>query len=245
MKDGGWFLKLVGGFVAGLIFLILIYLLSNNKQGASKFTSEAEKLRQDNRQAELAVPTGQVELVRRAGKDDFYWGKLGAKAELIVYSDFDCSFCATYFKTLDRVKNEFGDQIAIVFRHYPVESHPNAVLSAQGFECARDQGKAGEMAVKLFDNQEKNDNNTVNLLAMARDLGLKEEQFKDCLTSQKYLQRVLDQKEESKRFGVIGSPSSFLNGAPLPGAYQFTDFSDATGRKYEGLKTLITKEINK
>jgi protein-disulfide isomerase len=146
---------------------------------------------------------------------------------------------------LDKVKTEFGDQVAIVFRHYPVESHPNAVLSAQAFECARDQGKAGEMAARLFDNQEKNDNNTVNLLAMARDLGLKEEQFKDCLTSQKYLQRVLDQKAEAKRFGVIGSPSSFLNGAPLPGAYQFADFSDATGRRYEGLKTLITNEINK
>ena len=245
MKTGGWFLKLVGGFVAGLIFLILIYFLSNNPKSASKFISEAEQLRQDNRQAELALPTGQVELVRRGGKDDFVWGKLGAKAELVVYSDFDCSFCATYFKILERVKNEFGDKVAIVFRHYPLEGHANAVLAAQGFECARDQGQAGAMASKLFDNQEKNDNNTTSLLTMAHDLGLKEDEFKDCLTSQKYLQRVLDQKEEAKRFGIIGSPSSFLNGKPLPGAYQFEDFSDATGRKYEGLKTLINKEINK
>jgi protein-disulfide isomerase len=245
MKTGGWFLKLVGGFVAGLIFLILIYFLSSDQKGTSKFISEAEKLRQDNRQTELALPTGQVELVRRAGKDDFYWGKLGAKAELVVYSDFDCGFCASYYKILEQVKNEFGDKVAIVFRHYPLEGHANAVLAAQGFECARDQGKASEMASKLFDNQTKNDNNTTSLLTMAKDLGLKEDQFKDCLTSEKYLKRVLDQKEEAKRFGIIGSPSSFLNGRPLPGAYQFEDFSDQTGRKYDGLKTLINNEINK
>ncbi len=245
MKTGSWFLKLVSGLVVGLIFLLLIYWLSGKQKNTSEFLSEADKLRQDNRQAELALPTGQVELVRRGGQDDFYWGKLGAKAELVVYSDFDCSFCATYFKTLEKVRQEFGDRVAIVWRHYPLEGHPNAVLSAQAFECARDQGKAAELAVKLFDNQEKNDNNTTSLLTMAQALGLKEVQFKDCLSSQKYLQRVLDQKEEAKRFGVIGSPSSFLNGKPLPGAYQFEDFSDATGRQYEGLKTLISKEIDK
>ena len=245
MKTGGWFLKLAGGLAAGLFFLILIYWLSGQSKPTSKFLSEAKKLRQDNRQAALALPTGQVELVRRGGRDDFYWGKLGAKAELVVYSDFDCSFCAAYFKILERVKNEFGDQVAIVFRHYPLATHPNAVLSAQAFECARDQDRASEMATKLFDNQGKSDNNVTSFLNLARDLGLRESQFKDCLSSEKYLPRVLEQKEEAKRFGVIGSPSSFLNGKPLPGAYQFEDFSDATGRQYEGLKTLINKEIEK
>ena len=233
-------------FAAGAIFLIVMALVFRDKSvSPSKLADEADKLKAANAKVVANLGAGQVSKVRAIDGDDFLLGKKNSKNELIVYLDFDCPFSRSFFKTIKQVNEVFGKDLAIALRHYPLDSHPGALEAAQAFECAREQEKALPMAEALFDNQDKNDNNTEGILADAQAVGLKMQPFKSCLSSKKYQAKILAGKEEAGLFGVMGAPTSFLNGRNLPGAYQFEDFSDATGRQYEGLKTLIAKEIKK
>lgn len=228
--------------VSLLVVVGLFYFFNQRAVSPRHLSNEAAKLKQANAAALSRLNAGQTLPVKEINADDYIWQK-GAGAELIVYLDFDCPFSREYWRTLKSARAAFGKQLTIVLRHYPVDSHPNAVLAAQAFECGREQGQAEGTADALFDNQVKNDNNRAGILAAADQLGLDNKKFVKCLDSEKYRDKIAAQKEEAGLFGVIGAPTSFLNGRNLPGAYQFEDFTDATGRQYSGLRNMIKKEL--
>jgi protein-disulfide isomerase len=73
---------------------------------------------------------------------------------LIEYSDFQCPACGFYFPLLKKLEEEFGENIAIVYRHFPLSSvHPNAKFAAYAAEAAGKQGKFWEMHDLIFTNQ--------------------------------------------------------------------------------------------
>ena len=240
MKDTKWFLQIVISFTVGAAFFLVIFYLAKDKKDLNNFLSKP-----NDQAAAEEVSVNHINDVSKITRDDFLWGNLASKVQLIVYMDFDCLFSAQFRQTLNQIRSAYGDRVAIAIRDFPLDSHPNAPLAAQAFECARDQDKGEAMYNALFDNQGQNDNNTDSLVALADKLGLDQDKFKDCLTTSKYQAKVMQAKADGKASGVNGTPTSFLNGRNIPGAYQFDDFTDSTGRKYDGLKTLIDKELNK
>ena len=246
IKKAKLFLIMAVSFAVGcLLLIVLVFIFKNKIVSPKKIANEADQLKQTNARVVAGLNAGEVVDVKSINKDDFLFSDGGDKTQLIVYLDFDCPFSRQYYQTLKSLKNTFDKDLTIAWRHYPLASHSGALVAAQAFECAREQNQALAMTEALFDNQDKNDNNIEGILAKAQKIGLKETDFKECLTSEKYKDKILAQKEEAGLFGVNGVPASFLNGRSLPGAYQFEDFSDATGRQYEGLKTLVEKEIKK
>lgn len=248
MKKNKSFLFVSLASALGLLALIVfVFIILGKAPSTQKVADEADQLKQANAKTVANLGAGETAKVRAIDKEDFVLGKRGEKTELIVYLDFDCPFSRQFFDTVKKVNEIFKKDISIALRHYPLDSHPGALIAAQAFECAKeqDQDKVMAMADALFNNQDKNANALPGILANAKAIGLKEEDFKTCLTGEKYKEKILAQRDEARLFGVIGAPTSFLNGRNLPGAYQFTDFSDATDRRYEGLETLIKKEIEK
>jgi protein-disulfide isomerase len=246
IKKGKLFLRFVSGFAAGLLVVaVLITLFFNRTPSAKQVADEAAQLKAANAKAIANLSAGQVATVRPIDKNDFLLSGAGGKVQLIVYLDFDCPFCRQYYQTLQQVKDTFGKEVTIAWRQFPLDSHPGSVLAAEAFDCAREQNKAEAMAKSLFDNQNQNANNVQDMEAVAAGLGLKIADFKKCLESEKYKEEILAEKDEAKSFGVIGTPTSFLDGRNLPGAYQFNDFTDATGQQNNGLKTLVDRELKK
>lgn len=213
-------------------------------QGSGK-PSEEEGLIKDNKEALEKAKNGEEGVLRKIDETDHIIGGLGAPVELIIYSDFQCPFCADFSKTVKRVINEFGDKIVVAYRHFPLTAiHDNALAAAIASECAAEQGKFWEMHDQLFYDNEADRMSAVQFKDDAKELKLNQVKFNKCLDTEKYKDKVMSQMLEGRNAGVTGTPGSFLNGQPLPGAYPFEDFTDSGGYARKGMKSLIEKALS-
>ncbi len=154
--------------------------------------------------------------------DDHIKGDKDAKVLIVEYSDFQCPFCAKVQPTVAQIEEEYGEDVALVFRHYPLSFHPNAVPAALASECAAEQGKFWEYHDILFENQ--NALTEADLMSYAKTLKLDEDQFSECYKSQKYQDKVDADFSQGQTDGVTGTPAFFINGQKIAGAYPFAAF---------------------
>ncbi len=81
---------------------------------------------------------------------DHIRGSKDAKVILLEYSDFQCPYCSRHQVNVQKIVSEYGDQVALVFRHFPLSFHPQAQKAAEAAECAGDQDKFWEMHDRIF-----------------------------------------------------------------------------------------------
>src|SRR5262249_40332620 len=68
-------------------------------------------------------------------------GPDGALVTIVEFSDFECPYCAKEAPVLAQMRAKYGDQIRIIYRHFPVLFHPDSVIAAEAGAAAADQGK--------------------------------------------------------------------------------------------------------
>jgi len=231
--------------VAGISIVVLNKTKEENgPEGGIK--TEAEKIMGANR---AAIQQAEEEIggqIKPISGEDHILGRLGAPVQLIVYSDFECPFCADFSDTVRQVMEEFGDKVVVAFRHFPLTAtNYNAMPAAIASECADEQGKFWEMHDKLFADSVNRKFNINQFKKNADVLGLDAVQFNECLDAEKYREKVEAQKRDGKNAGILGAPQSYVNGQPLPGAYQFEDFTDSQGHERTGMKNIILKHLEK
>ena len=78
----------------------------------------------------------------------------------------------------------------------------------------------------------------------AVELELDAAKFNQCLETQKYKDKIQAQMLEGRNFNVTGTPGSFVNSEPVPGAYPFEDFTGSDGQEREGMKSIIERHLN-
>jgi protein-disulfide isomerase len=159
-------------------------------------------------------------------------GTQNAAAILIEYSDFQCPACTRYHSFVNQAMEEFGSEIQVVFRHFPLtQIHPNAELAARAAEAAGKQGKFWEMHDLLFDLRDEwsNEANPQDFfLEYAQSLNLDIEEFKTDLDSPEVKDKVTQDYQSGLQLGVNATPTFFLNGTKLQNP-----------RTYEEFKTLL------
>jgi protein-disulfide isomerase len=119
----------------------------------------------------------------------------------------------------------YPDRIRIFFRHHPLPFHENAARAALTAEAARDQqGDQGFWAMhdRLFAQQDALDPEA--LLALAEQSGLDMDRFRASVTDEAVIARVERDEQLARRFGVLGTPTFFVNGRALPGAQPLESF---------------------
>lgn len=83
--------------------------------------------------------------------DDHIRGNKDARIKLVEYSDFECPFCQRFHPTMQQVMDKYGDQVAWVYRHFPLSFHPEAQKAAEASECvAANGGDFWDYADTLF-----------------------------------------------------------------------------------------------
>lgn len=175
------------------------------------------------------------EKVAVAVDDDPFLGEKKAPITMIEFSDFQCPFCRSFWKeTLPLIKSNYIDtgKIRFVYRDFPLSFHPGAQTAAQAAECAEEQDKYWEMHDKIFYEQDKEGQGTIQfskteVVKWAGQIGLKMNKFNQCLDSGKYKAEVEKDFADGSAAGVSGTPSFFINGRLLVGAQPFSVFQEA------------------
>ncbi len=172
------------------------------------------------------APT-EVAPVPEATKNDHVRGDLNkAKVVLIEYSDFECPFCSRHHPTMQQIVDEYGDDVAWVYRHFPLTSiHPNATPAAIASECAGEQGKFWPYADALVENYQNLNNATYERIA--DDIGLNMNKFEDCMADNDYASKIAQQAQEGISAGATGTPATFINGQLISGAVPFESMKTA------------------
>jgi NhaA family Na+:H+ antiporter len=152
------------------------------------------------------------------GDRDHIHGPVDAPVTLVEYGDYECPHCRQVAPIVEKLREQFGDRLRYVFRHFPIATmHPNAQLAAQAAEAAAAQGRFWEMHELLFEKQGALDKG--HLIQYATKLHLDVEQFERDLTEETYAERVREDFMSGVRSGANGTPAFFLNGVRYDGPW--------------------------
>ena len=143
-------------------------------------------------------------------------GPANASVEVVVFSDFECPYCKRFNTGLDRLREEFPDDVRLVFRHHPLRNiHPRAQKAAEASICAGEQNKFWEFHDALWTDE---DLSVPRLERHAADIGLDSGAFDECLSSGRHYDRVQNDVTAALSLGQGGTPAVFVNGRHVGGA---------------------------
>ncbi len=168
----------------------------------------------------LGVPAGKFLSLPEIKEGDIQTGPADAKVKIVEYSDFQCPYCRLLHPAVNQVLNDYKDKVQFSYKQFPLDFHPQANNAALASECANEQGKFSAYADNLFAKQDEwtKTEGTQKFKDYAVRFGLKSGQFNDCLDSKKYQDKINADTEEGKKFGVTGTPGTFINDQFFGGA---------------------------
>ncbi len=196
-----------GGFILGMAVL----LIGLAKLGASPSVGGAKV------GSNLSVA---------ASDSDWSKGSKTAPHTIVEYSDFQCPACNSYFPLLKRLAEEHGNEVRVIYRHFPLDQiHPNARAAAWAAEAAGMQGKFFEMHDALFNTQGNwggDANPKIYFEDLAHSLGLDDAKFKADMESQAVKDKVNTLAASGASSGVNSTPTLFFDGKLItnPSSYE-------------------------
>lgn len=152
---------------------------------------------------------------------DHVFGKADSKVRLIEYGDFQCPGCGSAHPTVKKLSEKYQDQMAFVFRNFPITSkHPNARAASAAVEAAGLQDKYWEMHDKVFESQTTWGNlgakeRTKFFADYAGELGLDATKFASDLAGEPVNKKISFDQALGKKAGADATPTFLLNGKKL------------------------------
>jgi protein-disulfide isomerase len=175
--------------------------------------------------APAALPAGALPI----RPDDPVRGNPAAPVTIVLFSDFQCPFCARVGPTLEEAQRQYGDKVRVVWKHQPLSFHPNALPAAEAAEAAREQGKFWPMHDRLFAAQRELSPETYE--RAAREIGLDLRRFQDATRSGRHRSRIEEDQRVAAQVGAQATPTMFVNGEKVEGAVPFSTLKAVIDRK--------------
>jgi len=192
------------------------------------------------REEEAAAPAPSEEADSLYGEGAFADMMLGdpqAPVTVIEYASVTCPVCAVFHQAVfPEFKAKYIDtgKVKFVFREFPAHNPQLTFAGSMVARCAAGKGgNAAYFAVvnKMFETQEvwaEGDNPRRELQKIAMEAGMDEAAFEACIRREDLLD-LLNRVAGNARdeYGVGGTPSFFINGAPLTNGWALKDFDQA------------------
>lgn len=218
-------LLIVGSFLLGSMWTKIQYLQQNATLPNQAVAQQAVITPQTS-------PTPPQRVTVEAGHLPIL-GNASAKVTIIEFADLRCPYCKQFYT--DSEKHIITDYVntgkaKFAFRHYAFLG-PASTLAANAAECANEQGKFWDIYNYFYTNQPEESDTSLftvdNLTPIAGNLGMNPDQFRTCLSANKYNQNVTDDFTAGQKVGVSGTPTTYINGMPLVGAVPYAQIKVA------------------
>jgi protein-disulfide isomerase len=119
------------------------------------------------------------------------------------------------------LSDRYKDQLKIIIKHFPLESHKFARIASQASLAANNQGKFWEFHNKLFENYDSINDDKIEQIAI--ELKLDMDKFHSDINLPEIQQIINRDIQNGKEIGVAGTPTMFINGK-LINPRTFDDF---------------------
>ena len=173
----------------------------------------------------LMPPSAQVDVSKAYAR-----GSDNAPVVLVEFADYQCPYCQKVNPQIQQLKKEYGDNLTVIFKDFPLPMHHGSEKAAEASRCAGEQGKFWEYHDVLFYSKLLD---VDALKEHARVLKLDGDRFDTCLDSGAETGAVKKDLDEAKSLGLTGTPSFFVNGHFFSGVVD-----------YAALKDIVNQQLN-
>ncbi len=146
-------------------------------------------------------------------------GPKDALVTMVIFSDYQCPFCARVEPTITALVGKYGNDLRVVWKDNPLPFHndagPAAQLALEAFAQGGDK-KFWEAHDLLFQNQRAL--TRPDLENYAKQLGLNAKKVATALDNNTYKAKIEESQAIARGLGASGTPSFFINGRSLRGA---------------------------
>lgn len=229
-------LAFTGVFVLFLALIIFLVIKNSPGKGGQEFSAKEKG---------SLVTSGNFlsPSLRLFDNSDVFLGEKDAEIEIIVYEDLSSYYSAEFNKTIDLIKQDFGDKVVIVFRPYASKMFPLSMTTNLWAQCAMDQGKFFEARSILLEKVEDETLSEEYFSAYAEEVNLDLNSLEQCVKEGRHLAKLEDLRKEAEEFDVYGAPTVFVNKEMVIGARSFEDVISGDGQKLEGMKNIISRNL--
>ena len=113
----------------------------------------------------------------------------------------------------EQVLDKYPEKVKIVFKHYPLSFHKQALPAALASMAAAEQGRFWEYHDELFLNQDSL--SSEKYLEIAGNMGLDLNKFSLDMMRPSLRKKVEEDIGDAKKVGVTGTPAIYVNGRQL------------------------------
>jgi protein-disulfide isomerase len=141
------------------------------------------------------------------------------KAVLVEFLDFECESCLAAYPVVEDLSEEYGENLTVVSRYFPLPGHPNSETAAVAVEAAAQQGKFKDMHARMYETQTEwshtNEDRSPVFRGYAEDLGLDMNAYDAAIADPATMERVNADKADGMALNVEGTPTFFLDGEKI------------------------------
>ena len=113
----------------------------------------------------------------------------------------------------EQVLDKYPGSVKIVFKHYPLSFHKQALPAALASMAAGEQGKFWEYHDELFLNQNSLSNE--KFMEIAKNMGLDTNKFSLDMMRPSLRKKIEQDVNDAQKADVTGTPTIFVNGRKL------------------------------
>jgi protein-disulfide isomerase len=149
-------------------------------------------------------------------------GPESAPITIVEFADFQCPHCSEFAPVLDKIVETRKNEVRFVYKFYVLGKFPNSENAARAAIAAGKQGKFWEMHHAIFANQEKLDQQGLDMLA--KQVGVDPARMHADMQAPETADRIARDRKVGEDVRVSGTPTLFINGRQYDGHQDLNDW---------------------
>ncbi len=165
--------------------------------------------------------------------------KVDTPVTIVEFGDFQCPACGYAFPNIEKILSDYEGKVKLVFRHFPLDQHKNAMIASEVAESAEQEGKFFMMYRILYQNQTEWSESSDPMqffLKYADEIKMDKDKFKKFIEDKKGETKINKDKNDGIILGINATPTFFINGVKFTGTPDYQSLKAAVDEALKSAK---------